>query len=68
MWMLDTPDPFAPRSEMLAFLKECEEIKGHDPHGQVRAAMEKVRGYLAKPDPREAVAKRASSPRYSGFR
>ena len=57
MWMIDTPDPFASRSEMLAFLQECEAIRHHDPHGQVQAAMEKVRGYLTQPDPREAVAK-----------
>ena len=47
---------------MLAFLHECETIKNHDLYGQVREAMEKVRGYLAKPDPREAVARRAASP------
>ena len=34
MWMLDTPNPFTPRSEMLAFLQECERIKDHDPHGK----------------------------------
>jgi erythromycin esterase-like protein len=50
MWMIDTPSPFALSSEMLAFLKECEKIKEHDPYGQVRAAMEKVRGYLAEAD------------------
>jgi hypothetical protein len=61
MWMLDIPNPFTPRSEMLAFLRDCEKIKDHDPHGQVREAMEKVRGYLAQPDPREAVAKRSAS-------
>jgi hypothetical protein len=63
MRMLDTPNPFTPRSEMLAFLRECEEIKDHDPHGQVREAMEKVQGYLAQPDPREAEAKQAASAR-----
>ena len=57
MWMLDTPNPFTPRSEMLAFLQECERIKDHDPHGK----RWKRWGYLAQPDPREAVAKRATS-------
>jgi hypothetical protein len=66
--MLDTPNQFAPRSVLRAFLKRCEEDKNPDPLGQLQQAMETVRGYLAKPDPREAVAKRASSPRYSGFR
>jgi hypothetical protein len=46
MWMLDTPSPFAPTNEMLAFLKECEAIKDHDPYGQVQRAMAKVRGYV----------------------
>jgi hypothetical protein len=48
MWLLDAPSPFAPTSEMLAFLKECEEIKDHDPYGQIQRAMAKVREYLGE--------------------
>jgi hypothetical protein len=35
--MLDTPSPFAPRSEMLAFLAECGKIKDDDRYSQVLA-------------------------------
>ncbi len=52
MWMLDTPSPFAPTNEMLAFLKECEEIKDHDPYGQVQRAMAEVRGSSGRSSPK----------------
>jgi hypothetical protein len=62
MWMIDTPNRFAPRSEMLDFLKECETIKGHDPLGQVQRAMAEVEEYLKQPDPRIEAEWRAKNP------
>jgi hypothetical protein len=62
MWMIDPPNMFTPRDEMLAFLKECETIKDHDPFGQVQRAMAKVEGYLKQPDPRIEAEWRAKNP------
>ena len=42
-WLITPPSPSAPRSELLAFLKECEPDKDHP---DVKAAMVKVQGYL----------------------
>ena len=53
MWIIDIPSPFASRSEMLAFLKDCERDKD-DP--KVQAAMATVQLYLDKPDPGEAAS------------
>ena len=58
MWMLDTPDPFAPRSEMLAFLKECEPDKD-DPG--IQRAMKRVQGYLDKADQNAAASAKKSA-------
>jgi len=51
MWMIDIPSPFAPKSEMLAFLKDCERDKD-DP--KVKPAMAKVQGYLDAADRKAA--------------
>jgi len=59
--MLDTPNQFAPRSVLQDFLKRCEEDKEPDPLGQLQQAMERVRGYLALPDPRRAQEKRRAA-------
>jgi hypothetical protein len=56
-WSITPPSPFAPRSEMLAFLKECEPDKDHP---DVKAAAAKVQGYLDADDRKAALARKTS--------
>ena len=58
MWIIDIPSPFAPRSEILGFLRDCERDED-DP--KVRAAMATVQRYLDRPDPREAASAKKKS-------
>jgi hypothetical protein len=51
-WLITPPAPSAPRSEMLAFLKECEPDKDHP---DLQAAMAKVQRYVDA-DGRKAAA------------
>jgi hypothetical protein len=58
----DTPNPFSPKSEMLAFLERCEKLKDQDKNGQIAMAMARVRRYLASKDKADS-AKTNQSPR-----
>ncbi len=54
-WLIETPNPFSPRSEMLAFLDQANGANlKDDPDWQEAAA--RVRKMLAEMDAREAKA------------